>query len=207
MKEIVSGIFTWSWLSPNHGYNFNGYALSSADGLIVVDPANIDDSNLSELREIGNPVAILLTNKDHERISYDLRHQFGSRIFINERDVPFLKSPPDHVFKDGEMLPGGIRAINVSNNKSPGESALLYEERGILFIGDAIIGWPKGEFSLLPPVKYLDPKTAKESIRVLLDYDFDTVLVGDGESVLQGGKEAIGRFLKRQDVHLKLPVQ
>lgn len=207
MKEIVSGIFAWSWLSPNHGYNFNGYALSSADGLIVVDPAIIDDSNLSELREIGNPVAILLTNKDHERISYKLRDLFGSKIFIHELDVSFLKYPPDHVFKDGERLPGGIKAINVSNNKSSGESALLIEERGILFIGDAIIGWPKGEFSLLPPVKYLDPKKAKESIRKLLDYDFDTVLVGDGESIIEGGEEAIRRFLDRDEVHLTLPVK
>lgn len=207
MKEIVSGIYTWSWLSPNHGYNFNGYALRSEDGLIVIDPAIIDEYEQNELRVIGNPVAIILTNKDHERISHDLRDQFGSRIFINERDVSFLKSSPDHVFKDGERLPGGIRAINVSDNKSPGESALLHEERGILFVGDAIIGWPKGEFSLLPPAKYLDPKKAKESIRNLLDYDFDTVLVGDGESVLGGGKEAIKRFLNRDDVHLTLPVK
>ncbi len=43
---------------------------------------------------------------------------------------------------------------------------------------------------------------------MLLEYEFDIVLVGDGESVLEDGKEAIKRFLNRQeDVHLTLPVQ
>jgi len=49
---------------------------------------------------------------------------------------------------------------------------------------------------------------AKESIRVLLDFDYDTVLVGDGESVLEDGKGAISRFLTREEnIHLTLPVQ
>ena len=48
---------------------------------------------------------------------------------------------------------------------------------------------------------------AKESVKVLLEYDFDTVLVGDGVSILRGGKEAVERFVQRdEDVHLTLPV-
>jgi hypothetical protein len=50
-------------------------------------------------------------------------------------------------------------------------------------------------------------KETKESIKILLDYDYDTVLVGDGEPVLENGKEAIKRFLDRRDVHLKLARQ
>ncbi len=34
MREIISGVYTWSWLSPKHGYDFNGYAFQSEDGLI-----------------------------------------------------------------------------------------------------------------------------------------------------------------------------
>jgi len=42
----------------------------------------------------------------------------------------------------------------------------------------------------------------------LLEYEFDTVLVGDGESILGGGKEAVKRFVNREEnVHLTLPVQ
>ncbi len=208
MKEILPGIYTWPWLSPRHGYDFNGYAFKSSEGLIVIDPAIMQDSDRNELQNLGTPAHIILTNKDHERMAYEIRDRFGAKIHIHKDDAPLLKQSPDHKFDDGDIVPGNLRAINVANNKSPGETALLLlRGKGILFIGDAIIGWPEGEFSLLPTDKYKDPQRAKESIRVLLDYDYDTVLVGDGESVLEGGKEAIGRFLTRENVHLTLPVK
>lgn len=208
MREIIPGIYTWSWLSPRHGYNFNGYSFKSTEGLIVIDPAIMEDDDRVELEELGTPAHIILTNKDHERIAYDLRDRFGAEIYISKYDAPLLKQLPDHTFDDGDILPGNLRAINVPNNKSPGETALLLlREKGILFIGDAIIGWPEGEFSLLPADKYKDPEGAKEGIRKLLEHEYDSVLVGDGESVLQGGKEAISRFLKRENIHLTLPVR
>jgi len=207
VQQIIPGVYTWSWLSPRHGYNFNGYAFKSAEGLIVVDPAIMQDADMNELQNLGAPAHTILTNKDHERMAYEIRDRFGAKILVNKEDSPLLKQAPDRTFDDGDILPGNLRAINVSDNKSPGETALLLlRGRGILFIGDAIIGWPRGEFSLLPKDKYQNPQRAKQSIRVLLEYDFDTVLVGDGESVLERGKEAVSGFLKRENVHLTLPV-
>jgi glyoxylase-like metal-dependent hydrolase (beta-lactamase superfamily II) len=209
MKEIYPGIYTWSWLSPKHGYNFNGYALRGDDGLIVIDPIFAGEEELGNILELGTPKYIILTNKDHERMAYELRDKYKAKIYINEMDAAFLKSSPDQTFRDRDTLPGNLKVINIPNNKSPGESALLLsKDKGVLFIGDAIIGWPKWEFSMLPKEKYKDSQMAKESIRILLDFDYDTVLVGDGESVLEDGKGAIRRFLSRQEnIHLTLPVQ
>ncbi len=209
MKEIYPDIYTWSWLSPKHGYNFNGYALKREDGLILIDPAIVSEEEIGDVLGLGTPKYIILTNKDHERMAYELRDRCSAEIYINERDSAFLKSSPDHTFRDGDQLPGNLKVINIPDNKSPGESALLLSEgKGILFIGDAIIGWPKGEFSMLPEEKFKDSRKAKESIRVLLDFDYDSVLVGDGESVLEDGKGAIKRLLSRKDdVYLTLPVQ
>ncbi len=208
MREIIPGIYTWSWLSPRHGYDFNGYVFNSAEGLIVIDPAIMQDKDMGELRNLGTPSHIILTNKDHERTAYEIRDRFGAKIYVNKEDAPLLKQSAEHKFDAGDILPGNLRAIKVPNNKSPGETALLLlRGKGILFIGDAVIGWPVGEFSLLPADKYVDPLSAKRSIKVLLEHEFDTVLVGDGESVLKRGKEAIIRFLGREDVHLKLPVR
>jgi glyoxylase-like metal-dependent hydrolase (beta-lactamase superfamily II) len=209
MKEIYPDIYTWSWLSPKHGYNFNGYALIREHVLILIDPALVSEGELGDILGLGTPRYIILTNRDHERMAYELRDRCSAEIYINERDSAFLKSPPDHTFRDRDTLPGNLKVINIPDNKSPGESALLLPEgKGILFIGDAVIGWPKGEFSMLPKEKYKDSRIAKESIRVLLDFDYDTVLVGDGESVLEDGRGAIERFLNRKEnVYLTLPVQ
>lgn len=37
MRAMVTDIYTWSWLSPKHGYSFNGFAIISREGLVVED--------------------------------------------------------------------------------------------------------------------------------------------------------------------------
>ena len=34
MRAILPDIFTWSWLSEPHGYDFNGYLVVHAEGLL-----------------------------------------------------------------------------------------------------------------------------------------------------------------------------
>ena len=103
----------------------------------------------------------------------------------------------DRTFKDQETLPGGLKAIHIPDNKSPGETALLLVEgKGVLFLGDALIAKQPGRFTLMPPEKYPDVKKAREGVRALLNHTFDAILVGDGHSLLSGGQEAIRQFLK-----------
>ncbi|MCH8030123.1 MAG: hypothetical protein IH874_09385 [Candidatus Dadabacteria bacterium] len=207
MKEIVIDIYTWSWLSPKHGYNFNGFAIKSREGLVVIDPPTIEDPEREALESIGTPSCILLTNKDHERSSIQMKKLYDCPIYIHEDDAPRLGFEPDETFKNDDKLPGGLLAVNIPNNKTPGETALLLpRHEGTLFIGDAVIGWPPGEFSLLPAEKYRDPLKTQQSLKTLLKYDYSDVLVGDGESVLKVGKDALLRLYERTDVHLTLPV-
>jgi hypothetical protein len=39
MRKIVTDVLMWSWLSPPHGYNFNGWLLTLPNGNICIDPA------------------------------------------------------------------------------------------------------------------------------------------------------------------------
>jgi glyoxylase-like metal-dependent hydrolase (beta-lactamase superfamily II) len=96
---------------------------------------------------------------------------------------------PDKIYKDGELLSGGIWAVHLQNQKSPGECALFIQQgKGIMIVGDALIGKPPGSVSMLPPEKYADPAKARDGLRRLLKYHFDTLLVGDGASILSGAK-------------------
>ena len=38
MRELLPGVLTWSWHSPPHGYDFNGYLLELPDGNLCIDP-------------------------------------------------------------------------------------------------------------------------------------------------------------------------
>jgi glyoxylase-like metal-dependent hydrolase (beta-lactamase superfamily II) len=104
---------------------------------------------------------------------------------------------PTKTFKDGELLPGGIWVIHLRGQKSPGESALFLQQgRGVLIVGDALIGMPAGSVSMLPPEKYADVGQAKEGLRRLLKYQFESLLVGDGTSILTGAKQPVEQLLQ-----------
>jgi glyoxylase-like metal-dependent hydrolase (beta-lactamase superfamily II) len=75
--------------------------------------------------------------------------------------------------------------------KSPGEVALLWRERRILIVGDAVIGHPPGACGLLSDKVMDDPRRLRASIRGLLDLDFDILLVGDGVSILSGARDRV----------------
>ena len=113
-----------------------------------------------------------------------------------DADASQIELKPTKTFKDGELLPGGIWVINLQDQKSPGESALFIQQgKGILIVGDALIGKPSGSLSLLPVEKYADAGKAKESLRRLLKYNFDAILVGDGTSILTGAKQVVEQAL------------
>ena len=66
-----------------------------------------------------------------------------------------------------------------------------------MLLGDAIIGNPPGALGLIPEAKLDDPFKLKRSLRKLLDYEFDVVLLCDGQRVLSGDKQKVAEFLKR----------
>ena len=63
--------------------------------------------------------------------------------------------------------------------------------RRLLLVGDAVIGNPPGELSLLRERVMDDPPLLRRSVRQLLELDFDTLLVGDGVPILEGAHEQL----------------
>ncbi len=87
--------------------------------------------------------------------------------------------------------------IHLRDQKSPGESALFIQQgKGVLIVGDALVGAPAGGLRLLAAEKYADYSKAKEGLRRLLKYNFDAILVGDGASIMTDAKAAVERVLQ-----------
>jgi len=197
MKPILPGIATWSWFSEEKQLNFNGHLLDVGEHRILVDPPPLSDSDLSKLTNAGQVDYILLTNRDHVRESANYKEALKTRVYVPQADAGDMPMTPDKTFIDGELLPGGIWVSQLSDQKSPGESALFLQQgRGILLVGDALLGKPEGSVSMLPDEKYADPAKAREGLRRLLRYDFDSLLVGDGTSILAGAKAVVTRTLE-----------
>jgi hypothetical protein len=58
-------------------------------------------------------------------------------------------------------------------------------------VGDALIGNPSGRCGLLREKVMDDPARLRQSVRKLLDLDFDALLLGDGASILHGAKSRL----------------
>lgn len=196
MKPVLPGIATWSWFSEEKQIDFNGHFLDVGEHRILIDPPLLPDADLAQLRAAGRVDYILLTNRDHEREAARYQAALGARVYVPHVDATEMSVTPDKTFVDGELLPGGLWVIHLSDQKSPGESALFLQQgRGVLFVGDALLGKPAGSVSLLPDARYADPVKAREGLRRLLKYDFDSLLVGDGTSVMTGAKAVVERAL------------
>ena len=196
MKSLLPSIWEWSWFSEEKQLNFNGHLLAVGEHRILVDPPPMSGEDRSFTRQGGPIDYIILTNRDHEREATPLREEFNCSVMAPELDAPEMQTTIDKTFKDGELLPGGIWVIQLSHQKSLGESALFLEKgKGTIIVGDAIIGHQPGALRLLPPEKYVNIDQARQGLRRLLKYTFESLIVGDGTSILTGAKPVLEKTL------------
>jgi glyoxylase-like metal-dependent hydrolase (beta-lactamase superfamily II) len=197
MREVLPGIFTWSWFSERFQYDFHGTFVPDPGANLVIDPVEPPDDVLAELVRRGVS-RILLTNRNHFRAAARVRDATSARVSIHAADAPFVTERG--VVVDDELVPGqriGPLVVVAAPGKSPGEVALHFPERRVLLVGDACVGNPPGRLSLLPQKVIDDAARLKESLAALArDLDFDAVLVGDGEPILEGGRRALAALVE-----------
>lgn len=197
MKQLLPGIWQWSCFSDEKQLDFNGLFLTVGEHRIVIDPPPMTAEASTLIRRQGALDYIIVTNRDHLREAVAYQAEFRCQLQIPEADASQMDVKPTKTYKDGELLPGGIWAIQLKDQKSPGESALYIQQgKGVLIVGDALIGKPAGALSLLPSERYGDVAKAKEGLRRLLKYNFDSILVGDGASIVFGAKQAVEQVLQ-----------
>jgi len=196
MREILTGIFTWPWFSEPHGYNFNGHLILDASGNLCIDPVEPTAADLEEIARLGVS-RILLTNRNHSRAANKVRARTGARTAIHPADAPHARKEGAEL--DDELSLGdqvGPFVVVPVPGKSPGEVALHWPERKILIVGDAVVGDPPGRCKLLPEKVMDDPARLRESVRSLLALDFDTLLLGDGEPILEKAKAQLRELVE-----------
>jgi len=198
MIKLLDDIYTWSVFSDEKQLNFNGWFIQnqlSSFGNIIIDPPEPSEKDLVQMQKLGGVQQIIITNQHHLRQASVIQKKFNPKIQINSADAGKIELNCDSNFSNGEILVGFLKAVVVPNNKTPGESALYWADRKLLYVGDALIGDPPGKLRLLPEKMYADIQRAKNGIKTLMDLDFDTLLVGDGDSILSGAKTAVAEFI------------
>ncbi|NIR31936.1 MAG: MBL fold metallo-hydrolase [Gammaproteobacteria bacterium] len=191
MQEILPDVFTWSWFSERHGYDFNGHLIRHAEDNICIDPVPASASDMETLTRLGVG-RILISNRNHSRAANAVRSETGAATAIHPDDAEHARRAGMVV--DATLRPGeraGPLTVVAAPGKSPGEVAFHWPERGVLIVGDAVIGNPPGRLALLPERVVDDPACLRRSVRALLELDFDVLLLGDGVSILEDAKQPL----------------
>jgi len=195
MREILSDVFTWSRLSEPHGYDFNGYLVRDPGGTVCIDPVEPSADELVEIARIG-ATRIVLTNRNHVRSAGALRAALGARVAIHADDAAYARTQgleADDLLHAGARI-GPLVAVAVPG-KSPGEIALHWPARGVLIVGDAVIGNPPGHCALLREKVMDDPARLRASVETLLALEFDVLLTGDGAPILSGAHDRLAELV------------
>ena len=203
MREILPGIFTWGSTYADRPWDLNGYAIALTGGTVLIDPPAPEEADWQKL---PTPITtVVLTNRDHVRDAPLFRARFGARIVASKDEISqFTSLRIDVTVQEGDLIGSALRVIHLPG-KSPGEIGLYLEpaynaasrdKSGILVLGDAIIGNPPGALGLIPEEKLDDPKTLRGSLPKILKYNFDVLLLCDGQSVLGDAKQKVSEFLE-----------
>ena len=191
MRELLPNVLQWSRLSEPHGYDFNGTLFLHESGNLCVDPVDPSEPVLERLEREG-VAQILITNRNHNRAANRVAEATGAQVAIHPADAAHAREQGTHIdagLQAGQRI-GPFTVVAVPG-KSPGEVALHDSARRLVVVGDAVIGNPPGTLSLLPSRVIDDLAQLRQSVRRLLDLDFDRLIVGDGVSILEGAKQRL----------------
>jgi glyoxylase-like metal-dependent hydrolase (beta-lactamase superfamily II)/ferredoxin len=189
-KEVIDdfplrldGDVFYAGFNSAKSYGGNSYLVQHAEGNWLVDSPKYLPHLVKKIEALGGLKYIFLTHRDDVADAQQYAQHFGAERIIHRLDV---SSQPD-----AEIVVEGIETIDFAPDfriiPSPGHTAghcvLLYKNR-YLFTGDHL-AWERDERRLdaWPDYAWYSWDLQLDSLKKLLDFEFEWVLPGHGERV------------------------
>jgi hypothetical protein len=186
--EVVPGVWHWSVADERiGGFVSSAHAFAGEGGVVLVDPLPLGGDADEPL---GKVVAICLTTSVHQRSAWRLRQALGVPVWAPAA-VREVEEEPDTRYSEGDVLPGGVRAIFMPGPGTAQHGFLLGREGGVLFTSDLFVHPAGGELRFVPGEYMHDPEQARSTAEGLLDLDFAVLCTGHGAPVTDDPKAAI----------------
>jgi hypothetical protein len=191
-EPIVEGVWHWSVAnSAIGGATSSSQAVALDDGCVLIDPIRLD---VDELGSLPRPNAIVLTAKCHQRSAWRYRSTFGAEVWAPD-GAPAMDEEPDRRYAEGDVVPGGLRAIRTPGPE-PVHFCLLREDAPrILFCSDLLMGDGDGGLAFVPGQFHDDPAETRRSVQRLAELEFDVLCLDHGRPVTTDPHGAIAALL------------
>jgi glyoxylase-like metal-dependent hydrolase (beta-lactamase superfamily II) len=195
MRQIAPGLWHWTARHEHIGIDVSSYYLEAER--VAIDPM-LPPEGIEWFETHRAPEHVLLTNRHHDRHSWDLRDAFGCTVHCIQNGVYELDGRgPVEAFEFGDELPGGAKVYEV-DAISPDETALHIQVHNALACADGVVHYGHG-LGFVPDQFMDEPDETKRRLRAaygrLLELDFDLLLLAHGTPVVGGAKQALREFV------------
>jgi hypothetical protein len=192
IETVTDGVWHWRIHNASLGGAISGsHAVADDGGCVLVDPVRLSDDAFATLPPVQ---AILLTATCHQRSAWHYRAGLGVEVWL-PRDARPGDEEPDRRYAEGDVLPGGLRAIHTPGPEQPHHSFLLERAPGVLFCSDLLMNDGGTELHLVPPEYHEDPAETRRSVERLLGLDFSILCLDHGVPAAHDPKAAIRHLL------------
>jgi hypothetical protein len=188
-------LLSWGRFNELRNLDFNSVVWLRPEGNVLVDPLELSPHDESHLHTLGGAAFIVITNSEHIRAAGTLAVRFGAQVLGPAAERDTFRLPCHRWLSHGDEVVPGLRALEMRGSKSPGELALLLDGT-TLITGDLIRGQRGGALNLLLDAKLTDKAQALASVRGLLQWPIEAVLVGDGWPVFRDGRARLAELLE-----------
>ena len=222
-REAAVRLADGVWRIPTTpGDMINSFAVAGPDGGLTLVDAGLSYKPsrtrlLAGLRAIGagpedvRQVVVTHAHPDHAGgLAAFLALTGGAGVLAHEREAIYLadgrmprttrgttrsfaKAPVTQAFQDGSELPGGLRAVHTPGH-SPGHTALLHPESGVLITGDAVLNLRGVRYA--PGFLCTDPDRNRSSADRLGDLDFEVAAFAHGPELRRDAKARLRELLR-----------
>jgi hypothetical protein len=190
VREIAPGVVHWTAIHPNFNMEVSSYWLPAER--VMLNPLAPPD-------ELGDPAAVVLTNRHHYRSSGEVAGRAGCPVYVPREGMhEFTSGEPVTPYGDGDEPVGGLHAHHIGAI-SDDEYAIAIPGQRALAVADGVVRGPAGGPLGFVPDHLMgdDPEAVKAGLRaayarLLDDVAFEhlllahgTPLVGDGASALR----------------------
>jgi len=191
-ETVTPWMLYWSAYAPAVKCDLSCAAYRSAEGWVLIDPIALSPEGWAEAFGEEKPVAVFLTNGNHDRAAEAYRKQWKIPVYAAPEAAEELELRPDFLFGETEEL-HGLKVIPIPG-ATRGETAFLSPEGG-LFLGDAVINLESHGLALLPKKYCWNEAESLSSLKKLLDYEFSIVSFAHGIPLRTQAKERLRALL------------
>jgi hypothetical protein len=199
IREVLPGVHHWTAIHPRIRLPVDSYYIEPAR--ILLDPL-VPREGLEWFERRETPAQIVLTNRHHLRHGEAYAEAFGCPIRCSEAGLhEFRGGPKVEGFAFREELAPGITAHQLGAI-CPDDTAIHIQlaREGVLAFADGLTRPRGGGLAFVPGLLLGDDPAAvraglRESLRRLLELDFDSLLFAHGEPMVDDGRVALREFV------------